>query len=377
VPLNDGRLLGSCRDVAACEDGESICVNTGTFGLTPTPYFRTCEGGEFGSELQRCDNDETCFASTTIDGLRIHSCGGECGTGWTRCGPDGVETCGSDGSWGDGVACTAGHCENVGSNQAKCVLDCIPGSLGCDGSYVTTSDGMHQGQTQAVTCKPDGTWPSLFDPADAAYINDCDVPGGETCRISSRGEGLGCVECIGPNVLGGNDQGVSETRCDPAALAKLQLCGADNTWAPSTDCGAGTTCTGPVQDCGYCTSELGSYLPCTDTNLNNSAETCGTTYSCYDSVTATYIYPCTESNIPALPPVVDGGSPVQRTCADIGQGSPVNWAGFTDCCSSQQVGVINSCQTNGYGPASAWGGQPDCCRDYQNFLGSGLSYCAP
>jgi hypothetical protein len=374
----DGLRRGACRDVLdpnLCQDGEEICVMD---GVNPTPYYRTCESGVFSSALGRCPGDDSCFTAIASDGMRSKFCGGECAPGWTRCGGSGIQTCNASGTWGDSVACSVGYCQMVGSNEAKCVLDCLPDQLGCSGDSVRASDGIHTGTDTSMRCGADGRWPSFGE----AGVTTCNVAGGQACRVSSRGEGLGCVQCIGPEVLGGNAQGVIDTRCDPSSTANVQECVAGNTWGPSSTCGSGTTCRGAQQVCGNCFYENGfTFGTCSNALIDNVAESCGT---CWVYVNDGYqqVFPCSQGSLPAT--LIEGGS-TPNTCDSLGMGPAGPWGVVADCCSGTdafgaafRTGMIATCETMGYGTPSLWAGVDDCCESFQQIVGStSLAYCGP
>jgi hypothetical protein len=244
----------------------------------------------------------------------------------------------------------------VGNNDAACVLECAPGRLRCGGTVVVAPDGT-SGYGMEAACNDDGELETAV--ACAA---------GELCRVSGQGEHVGCVQCIGPEVLGGNALGIMDSRC--ADAANVQTCAADNTWSASRACTAGTTCTGPVgATCGNCLSAAGNLVVCTETNVNDQ-ELCG---GC--TVNATALSVCTETAISAL-------TTGAETCATHFGGASTAWGGEPDCCDGNTGAFLQytneGCIDLFYGAPSPWGGETQCCATAQLAAGGpDFAYCAP
>lgn len=203
----DGRVLGYCDD--ACVDGEFECL-TG-------PLYRACVNGRWSTTPLACDNGEVCQPL----GLGAHSdiqCGGDCVPGTSHCGDDGmsVSRCGDDGQWEAASACTHGRCVHEGA-QAQCQTECKPGEHAC----------AVDGAPSEVVCDERGLWGAPTACAE-----------GELCRIGSAGA-LGCLACVGPQVVGGNVWGVADARCEGDALVE---CGPENQPASGAACDTGQTC---------------------------------------------------------------------------------------------------------------------------------------
>jgi hypothetical protein len=356
VLLADGRLPGACDMELECQDGEQRCIFD---GLTPTPLYQVCADSAWSAALETCDSDEPCLEYVDGDGLSRSLCGAECAPGHRRCGADGsLETCDANGAWATGDSCSAGSCVAIGNNDAACVLECAPGGLRCAGGVTTAPDGAF-GYTMQATCDADG----VLEAAAA-----CDA--GELCRISGAGEHVGCVQCIGADVLGGNALGFLDSRCDPADAARVQSCAADNTWAASRACTSGTSCTGPFSDsCGSCTSAAGNTVICTQTNIDD-LQVCG---SC--TVSATLLAECTETAISAL-------TTGAESCNSQFGGATTAWGGEPDCCDGSAGAYLQTtnatCGILGYGFPGAWAGELDCCSTFMQAAGGpSFAYCAP
>lgn len=286
---NDGLSPGACDTSPECQDGEDLCS---TASGTVTPRYRSCVNGFWGAELKTCDNDALCYTREDDKGLRHALCGAECSPGSRRCNGSGqVQTCDDNGHYGGGETCSAGRCTALKNNDAACVLQCMPGSHICTGSTALAADGYHSGTTQQITCNDDGTRGSA---------QNC--PSGTMCRTTGASVVLGCVQCVGPNAVGGNDDGTADSRCDPNDDKKLQECGDDNTWAASRMCSGTRTCVPP------------------------QTESCGT---CMGGSGATFV--CTESRLAA--------DQSGQTCDSKNYGSPGAWGGEPDCCKNYQQGL--------------------------------------
>ena len=284
----DGYLPGACSTSPECKAGEEECVESGT---SMTPRYRTCVNGFWSVELKTCNDDALCFTKKDDMGLRKALCGAQCSPGSRRCNEAGeVETCDGGGRWGTGSKCSAGVCSRLGNNDAACVLECIPNTRACTGSATVAADGYHAGTTQESTCGADGR---------KQAAKDC--PAGRLCRVTDSGETLGCVECIGPKAPGGNDEGTSDSRCDPGDGKKVQDCTDDNTWAAGRSCSGSKMCVGPT---------LGSCGNCMGMDANT-------------------MIVCSNTNLMAL----------SSSCEMRGYGAPGAWGGVSDCCANYQMGA--------------------------------------
>jgi hypothetical protein len=203
----DGRALGYCDPL--CEDGERECL--------AGPLYRECQGGVWSSSARVCEGGEECQPLS----LGIHSdikCGGACELGSSRCSADGtsVESCTEQGEWEAMAPCLLGRCVRSGA-QAQCQTECAPGQRAC------ASDGA---ASEAV-CGETGLW---------GEPTPCEV--GSSCRVGTSGA-LGCVECVGSELSGGNAWGVADSYCEAAALV---ACGPDNAYQAAEPCAGGQSC---------------------------------------------------------------------------------------------------------------------------------------
>jgi hypothetical protein len=352
----DGRLPGACDTDLLCEDGEQRCIRN---GAAATPLYQSCNGGVWSAALETCADDEACLEYVDDDGLSHALCGGDCVPGSRRCNPGGeLETCADDGTWGGAASCGVGVCQAVGSNDAACVLQCVPDAVRCAGATQLAPDGA-LGYTMQATCDSEG---------ELGTATACAT--GQLCRISGRGEHVGCVECIGPDVLGGNTLGFMDTRCDPADATRVQSCNTSNAWDASRACTSGTSCVGPnVASCGTCLSAAGTNVVCTETNIDNE-QVCG---AC--TVNLTLLPECTEAAINTL-------TTGAESCTSQFTGTTTAWGGEPDCCNGSGGAFLQTtnetCGTMGYGIAIPWGGQPDCCSAFLVAAGGpNFAYCGP
>lgn len=203
----DGRVLGYCDD--ACVEGERECL-TG-------PLYRECVNGRWSTTPRACDAGEACQPLA----LGAHAdiqCGGDCAPGTSRCGAEGasVERCSDDGTWEAPVECLLGRCVHDGA-QAQCQTECKPGEHACD----------RDGGTSELVCSELGLWSEPLACAEGAR-----------CRIGVAGA-LGCLSCVGPELVGGNAWGVADSRCVADAVA---ACGEDNQYGAAEGCAPGQAC---------------------------------------------------------------------------------------------------------------------------------------
>jgi hypothetical protein len=369
VAQGDGRTAGACQITPQCQEGDERCV-WAAGGFTPTPQFQGCVNGFWSTHLQACPSDGLCYPTKTAANRPAKVCGAECSPGGHSCIPDPdnlgemlLTTCGANGQYDAGQACPAGTCTPLTTYDAACVMQCIPGTLTCAGGLPATApDGIHAGTDASATCQDDGT----FGP-----VTPCTA--GTVCRTSSTGVVLGCVECIGPGVAGGNAQGVNDSTCDPASAGTILECDANNELTPRA-CEGTKVCTGATPStCGTCSDGIGiTPVTCTDTNLV-AAQVCGGCTIDTDGINGAataVLSSCTEAAMAAT--VVAGGLP---TCADQSQGTAIPWAGVTDCCSFVANGFAG-CTDGGYGLPTPVSGAADCCTNTVIAGGGGtFAYC--
>lgn len=228
----DGYHPGVCSN--DCKAGESRCVSDGL------PLYYTCgSDGTWSTTYQTCGS--ACTTATDSNGLRVALCGDSCIPGSTRCDGDKVQTCGSGKTWLPSVTCTVGRCSTL-TGDAACLADCIPGGVVCAGDPKTASDGISTGTSASAVCTTQGTFPKT----------PTACTGTQACRVARSGEAVGCVECVGSSVPGGNDAGLVDSRCASSGSG-VQTCNAQNAWAAATDCGQDQSCfIGRSMACGNC-----------------------------------------------------------------------------------------------------------------------------
>ncbi|MFI5309217.1 MAG: hypothetical protein ACHQ53_17810, partial [Polyangiales bacterium] len=321
-------------------------------------------------------DDGQCLDYTDPTGLRNTVCGADCAPGEKRCNiSDQVQSCGSDGKWATAKSCPVGACSTIGSmpgkRDAACVLECLPGELRCTGTTVSAPDGVSTGFSEQAVCDSMG----LLGTATAC-------PTGKVCRVSGAGEHLGCVECVGPDVLGGNDWGYMDTRCDTKTPADVQECASGNTWSPSRACSGGKTCrvvNGTT--CGTCYNGL-TTTTCTETNLATQQQ-CG---PCTLTNPVVSLTACTNSSIVSYTSTGSCQSLFGDGPSTAVTGQPAgttSWGGYTDCCDGKSSTGTNGeflqfygCVARGYGTPTSAGGEPDCCSNYVTAgAGASFAYC--
>ena len=262
---DDGRLgapsacaSGSCRGVAPpvlgvtpgtctddCRAGEERCSGSAQFQVCDKGKWsapRACEGNDAGAGL-------VCRSYTADNGLSAKICAAECTPVATEC-PNGdagatayIRRCSAAGRWEADQECAVGFCQTESSTRAACVAECIPGELVCMGA---TAGGAgiptYRGKASFGRCTDRGRLPT-------SNITACGA--GTSCRVDKAGRTLAvgdnpCLECVGPGLERGNEEGMVDTRCttlpaDAGGGAALQTCGDNNTWAAPLTC-SGTSC---------------------------------------------------------------------------------------------------------------------------------------
>ncbi len=270
--LPSGNQIGRCAPL--CTEGTERCTDDSS--------GQRCKNGRWEDQLLCPDSNATC-QEATIGGKTKIGCYPECVPGAVDCdGRLATVTCGVDGTWGDPVACAMGYCSNS-NPQAGCVAECVPGEIDCSMDDLI-SVYWPMVSTATITCSAAGRW---GDPVQCAT--------NLTCRYSTGGKPLGCVECAYQN-----DVGQVDTMC--TNNNELRTCTANNTWGAPVACGASKTCVPPEE-----VTSFPSPTPyCQDLG----------------------IFPNTES----------GWNAFGYTCADFGLGAPMSCPDFSgqpiaDCCS--------------------------------------------
>jgi hypothetical protein len=234
---------GACR--TECQAGDEQCVGSASFRGCSNGHWSTtsaCTGADGGTAF--------CYDSRTAAGRPAKACG-VCRPGDGRCvagsdagvGDAAVQICGDDAQWGAATTCTLGKCTAQGS-FASCVAECVPGKTVCVGANKQVASTPYNGKDSFGTCTSQGLFPTTS-------LTVC--TGNEVCR-TRNGEAIAvggdaCLECIGPQIPGGNEDGLIDARCSnvggtTAGGAELQTCSTNNTWTANV-----TSCTGQQKLC--------------------------------------------------------------------------------------------------------------------------------
>jgi hypothetical protein len=288
-----GYTPGGCQ--AQCAPGDQRC--DGSVGLTK--LYQTCVNGRWSSTSMSCATN-ACqqYADPTTNGPRTVC--GVCAPGSHRCtdnmgvvgGTTDIETCDPTGAWGTQAPCAAGACQFNGVTDFMCLAQCVPGTTVCVSTApVTAPNPQHPGTIAAVVCNPNGMLPAIPSQADCSSASPpatC-CAAGTSCRKSVNGQAIAagtaaCVQCVGPSVSGGNENGLVDTYC-PTTTSESQ-CTATNQW-PATPTTCTTSCT-PETTAGTCATFCFGSPPfgCTNsasiahggTGCSNAA--CGSTPDC-------------------------------------------------------------------------------------------------
>ena len=207
---------GQCQQ--QCTPGATQCAGGG---------LETCTtGGEWGGAVTcatgtTCNQNNTGVAACGVCAPGTHRCTtstGDAGAGDAGVGD--IETCSSTGTWSAPVACSVGTCQQSQGDYA-CLADCIPGATVCGGT-----NGI-----QTATCTASGTVPAFAS-----------CPTGESCRLDSQNNAIGCIQCLGPNHGFPADQECTTTTAGQPGTAAIDTCGANDTWAAPMACSGTTTC---------------------------------------------------------------------------------------------------------------------------------------
>jgi hypothetical protein len=256
-----------------CQAGDERCV------AQRSSSYETCVNGLWSGATD-CTAPSLCFDYTTGFGRPARVCG-VCVPGTHRCtdasgapgnsGPA-IETCDGTGRWSAQVACTVGACATISNNDAACLAQCVPGSTVCLGAFAG-GIGANPGTQASGTCTAAGLLPTA--PACPGGAGCCG--GTTTCRRAGTGVAIGCVDCVGTAVVGGNESGITDTRCTTATgavpgNAATEVCTATNTWpAAANVCPTNTSCVPPTQQ--TCRNCFGN--TCTESwVLSQTGQTC-------------------------------------------------------------------------------------------------------
>lgn len=254
----DGRIRGACLD-PFCKAGDQMCVKTIPVNSSDDPeytsrYISCADTGKWNTKPSNCANNERCIDYQTHDQIWHMICGGNCVPGSQGCTGEGsatdkIRTCDKNGDWSVATDCAFGICN---SSRSECIAECLPKEKRCVGITKSATDGFHQGTHAMVTCGDKGVW----------SVDQTACEGTTTCRASGAGVVLGCVECVGPSVIGGNEEKLVDSRCSGEAV---QDCNAANSgFENSTECTGNLHCqpAGSRECIGTCTSASGYSVTC-------------------------------------------------------------------------------------------------------------------
>jgi hypothetical protein len=293
---NDNQGGGLCE--VQCAAGEERCVP----GASTS--FQTCVNGVWSATATSCAAGGACVGYT-LAGKSAKICGGACVPGQSRCtlGDGGVgntatEACNAAGQWGAPVACTIGSCQGTGPNTAACLAECVPNTLACAGGTSNVPGTPYNGFSGFRSCSATGLLGATT--TDCAANTFCRSKNGRA--IAPAGAVNACSACVGSAIAGGNEEGLTDSRCASAAgdttgNETSQICAANNTWTANlTTCANGckspTARSGPaVSTCGktdrgntfrtethYATHKLGS---CANSHYGDTGfVSCGVTPDC-------------------------------------------------------------------------------------------------
>ena len=284
---------GQCQ--RQCTPGATQCVQ-GDGGLT---NLQTCTSGGAWGTTTTCAAGTTCNQNTS--GVAV--CG-VCAPGVHRCttstGDAGlldIETCSPTGAWSAPVACSVGTCQGTDEGDFACQTDCIPGATVCGGT-----NGAETG-----TCSASGTYPTTF--------TSCAT--GQSCRVDSNSNAIGCIQCLGPNHGLPTDQECTTTTAGQPGTAAIDTCGANDTWGPPVACAGTTTCSSAPAFCETVEERFGFAI-------------CGAPLTTL----------VTEANI-EMATMCFGSNP---TCQSVGLGAPEQCGVTAGCCASACSPAVTMCQ---------------------------------
>jgi hypothetical protein len=172
------------------------------------------------------------------------------------------------------------------------VAQCFPNGPSCGGV----------GGTQLGTCSATGTLPT-------AYAN-C-ATAGQSCRVDSINNAIGCITCLGPDHGLPADQECTTSAPGVPGTTALDTCITGDVWGPPVACGSGESCS--LFTAGTCATfgqiRPGFFPPAvqnlafSQTNIaNNSADFMGAT-------TCAQVYTVLGGPPPSLSPAACGSTP--------------------------------------------------------------------
>jgi len=248
-------------------------------------------------------------------------------------------------------------CEAAGQGEPgpwAGVNDCCESAKDFDYGLVdTTCDG-----DQLKSCKANNTWD---DAASCGSDSECSI-GEEVCGNCNSPD-YGTVVCTASNI-----DWISNNNCNtcPGADGVFRSCTQTNLQASNTDyCGNCNDSDGSLVACTYTNLQaaITTAWDCQDINAGNTAQ--GSAWGIYADCCETHQYG------------------VQMTCTTrsnnpgwVGYGAPTAVPGtaITDCCANYVANVYD-CNDVSSGPPIDWGGYTDCCSGAANMVLEGYAWC--
>jgi hypothetical protein len=369
---------GSVDEGYACRAGQDVscttsCGSAGSGRCTGSCAVPT--GSECFPPAETCNGVDDDCDGTCDDGFGC--CRGQVRDCTTGAGATGVQSCGSDCSWGTCTA-TTDPCNGIdddGDTRCDSAFECCRGA--------TESRACTCGGTEARTCGSTCTWGTF----GGCWSGDCLPGSNESCATSCGSTGIrfceascswgGCVppaetcdgidnDCDGSTDEGyGCRLGEAQSCTTACATAGTRTCGPGCTWGP---CSAGAeTCNGVDDDCDGSTDEGWT---CPAGAAGSCTTTCGSTgtHTCSASCSWGVCSPPTET-CNGVDDDCDGSTDEGWTCP----------AGSTSSCTNSCGGSgTRTCDSScGWGACLPAGSIVTCyvCAEDPAYLPSSSPYC--
>lgn len=143
------------RCATLCTESEGRCNFVSSMELSTSG--QRCKNGRWEEQVVCTGDGETCWEHV-VAGVNTIGCFVDCFPGTSMCDGDNTSvTCGDDGFFGDPVACTTGVCvDNADFTAASCQVECLSGQVKCGSNDL--SDGYPRVSSEVITCGTDGRW---------------------------------------------------------------------------------------------------------------------------------------------------------------------------------------------------------------------------
>lgn len=368
----DWEAVVACPDGQRCDVAENRCVDEAVVNdctdktmkcvTSDSESYFVCKDGKWQSDAQKCDAGKVCKGE---DGKAECVDASACEVGAKRCDGDKIAVCGSDGKWGEAVACeTEGDICRDGvcgpkpecvAGQTECVGDGIK-ICGADGKWGNVSDCEAEGETcnpDTQTCQPlaaeceEGIVACLPVTSKPAQYKQCVNGKWSDTRHCTTDKPVctdkGCIENSVQCTSG-------DTMCEDGKIRKCE----NSMWGEPKLCQDGWTCdilqnrcvanssvrvcvegTKKCEDMGMLTALPKRYFVCEDGRWTTETENCPDGETCRGNVGEAYcqgteqpIADCTAGLIRC-----DGdGSPLFQRCVSTANGTV--WSAERDKCES-------------------------------------------